>query len=78
MPTVDIQETITKIRANIEMINQESFRLQGVLSTFEGFKNGGLTTIELPQDPAIQPEVATDEDEDAEAEQLESTQEKPE
>jgi len=69
MLTVNIQETITKIRANIEMINQESFRLQGVLSTFEGFKNGGLTTIELPKDPSEETE---------ETEETESTQEKPE
>jgi len=69
MPTVDIEENIKKLRSNIEQLTQEVFRLQGMLSTFEGFKKGGLTTIELPQDPNVQPE---------EGEQDASTQEKPE
>jgi hypothetical protein len=66
MPTVDIDENIKRIRTNIEQLTQEVFRLQGMLSTFEGFKKGGLTTIDLPHDPSEQ------------AEQTESTQEKPE
>ena len=69
MPTVDIEENIKKLRSNIEQLTQEVFRLQGMLSTFEGFNKGGLTTIELPQDPTVQPE---------EGEQDASTQEKPE
>jgi hypothetical protein len=63
MPTVDVEENIKKLRMNIEQMTQEVFRLQGMLQTFEGFKKGGLTQIELPQDPT---------------EQLESIQEKPE
>jgi hypothetical protein len=63
MPTVDVEENIKKLRMNIEQLTQEVFRLQGMLQTFEGFKKGGLTTIDLPQDPT---------------EQDESTQEKPE
>jgi hypothetical protein len=63
MPTVDVEENIKKLRMNIEQMTQEVFRLQGMLQTFEGFKKGGLTTIDLPQDPT---------------EQDESTQEKPE
>lgn len=63
MPTVDVEENIKKLRMNIEQLTQEVFRLQGMLQTFEGFKKGGLTTIELPQDPT---------------EQVESTQENPE
>ena len=63
MPTVDVEENIKKIRMNIEQLTQEVFRLQGMLQTFEGFKKGGLTTIDLPQDPT---------------EQDESTQENPE
>ena len=63
MPTVDVEENIKKLRVNIEQLTQEVFRLQGMLQTFEGFKKGGLTTIDLPQDPT---------------EQNESTQEKPE
>jgi hypothetical protein len=63
MPIVDVEENIKKLRVNIEQMTQEVFRLQGMLQTFEGFKKGGLTQIELPQDPT---------------EQLESIQEKPE
>ena len=63
MPVVDVEENIKKLRMNIEQLTQEVFRLQGMLQTFEGFKKGGLTIIDLPQDPT---------------EQDESTQEKPE
>ena len=63
MPTVEVEENIKKLRVNIEQLTQEVFRLQGMLQTFEGFKKGGLKTIDLPQDPN---------------EQLESIQENPE
>jgi len=66
MPIVDVEENINKLRMNIEQMTQEIFRLQGMLSTFEGFKKGGLKTIELPNDPT------------QEIEELESIQEKPE
>ena len=66
MPIVDVEENIKKLRVNIEQMTQEIFRLQGMLQTFEGFKKGGLTQIDLPNDPN-QP-----------TEELESIQEKPE
>ena len=66
MPIVDVEENIKKLRMNIEQMTQEIFRLQGMLQTFEGFKKGGLTQIDLPSDP----NQATEE--------LESIQEKPE
>jgi len=66
MPVVDIEENIKKIRMNLEQLTQEVFRLQGMLQTFEGFKKGGLKTIDLPNDPT------------QEVEELESIQEKPE
>ena len=66
MPVVDIEDNIKKIRMNLEQLTQEVFRLQGMLQTFEGFKKGGLTTIDLPNDPT------------QEVEELESIQEKPE
>ena len=66
MPTVDVEENIKKIQMNIEQLTQEVFRLQGMLSTFQGFKKGGLMTIDLPNDPN-QP-----------TEELESIQENPE
>ena len=67
MPTVDVEDNIKKLRSNIEQLTQEVFRLQGVLQTFEGFKKGGLKTIDLPNDPNQEP-----------VEELESVQEKPE
>ena len=69
MPTVDVEENIKKLRMNIEHMTQEVFRLQGMLQTFEGFKKGGLTTIDLPNDPNQAP---------VEELELESIQEKPE
>ena len=63
MPIVNVEENIAQLRSTIEKMTQEVFRLQGMLQTFEGFKKGGLTQIELPHDPT---------------EQLESIQEKPE
>lgn len=66
MPSININENIKKIRVNIEELSQEVFRLQGMLSTFEGFKKAGLNDIQLP------------ENQEEEAEQLESIQEKPE
>jgi len=67
MPTVNVEENITQLRSNIEKMTQEVFRLQGMLQTFEGFKKGGLKTIDLPNDPNQEP-----------VEELESVQEKPE
>jgi hypothetical protein len=66
MPTINVEENIKKLRMNIEEMTQEVFRLQGVLQTFEGFKKGGLTEIDLPDDP------------NQNVEELESIQEKPE
>jgi hypothetical protein len=70
MPTVDVEENIKKLHENIEKMTQEVFRLQGMLATFEGFKKGGLKTIDLPNDPNQPTEEPTEE--------LESIQEKPE
>jgi hypothetical protein len=69
MPVVDVEENIKKLKMNIEQMSQEIFRLQGMLQTFEGFKKGGLKTIDLPNDPNQSQESE---------EQLESIQEKPE
>ena len=66
MPIVHIEDNIQKLRMNIDKMTQEIFRLQGMLQTFEGFKKGGLTQIELPRDPT------------QEVEELDSIQEKPE
>ena len=67
MPIVDIEDNIQQLRMKLEQMTQELFRLQGVLQTFDGFKQGGLKTINLPDDPNQEP-----------VEELESVQEKPE
>ena len=71
MPTVDVEDNIKKLRSNSEQLTQEVFRLQGMLQTFEGFKKGGLKTIDLPNDPNQEPVEEP-------VEELESIQEKPE
>ena len=71
MPTVDVEENINKLHMNIEKMTQEVFRMQGMLATFQGFKNGGLKTIDLPNDPNQEPIEEP-------VEELESIQEKPE
>jgi hypothetical protein len=71
MPAVHIEDNIKQISTKIEQMSQEIFRLQGMLQTFEGFKKGGLTIIDLPNDPTQEPNRPP-------VEELESTQEKPE
>ena len=71
MPTVDVEENIKQLKTQIDKMTQEIFRLQGMLQTFEGFKKGGLTIIDLPNDPTQEPNRPP-------VEELESTQEKPE
>ena len=71
MPTVDVEENINKLHMNIEKMTQEVFRMQGMLVTFQGFKKGGLKTIDLPNDPNQEPIEEP-------VEELESIQEKPE
>ena len=66
MPTLDVDENIKQVRANIENLTQEIYRLQGVLQTFMNLKKGGVNTIERPNDPT------------QEVEELESIQENPE
>jgi hypothetical protein len=51
MPTVNVEDNIIQLRSTIEKMTQEVFRAQGMLSTFEGFKKGGLETIDLPDNP---------------------------
>ena len=67
MPIIDVEENINNLRLHIEQLTQEVFRQQGMLQTFEGFKKGGLTQIELPNDPK-----------QSTTEQLDSIQENPE
>tara|TARA_B110000503_G_scaffold27795_1_gene44399 strand:- start:228 stop:443 length:216 start_codon:yes stop_codon:yes gene_type:complete len=71
MPTVDVEENIKQLNTKIEQMTQEIFRMQGMLATFQGFKKGGLKTIDLPSDPHQEPVEEP-------VEELESIQEKPE
>jgi len=68
MPVINIEENIKKIIQDLDKMTQEMFRMQGVLQTFEGFKKGGLETIDLPTDP----------NQSSTIKELKSTQEKPE
>ncbi len=67
MPVVDIEDNIKQTHMQIERMTQDLYRLQGVLQTFQGFKKGGLKTIDLPNDPTQNVD-----------EEFESIQEKPE
>lgn len=66
MPVVYIRENIIQINNQIQGMREELLRLEGVLRTFEEFEKTGLTKINLPNDH------------NQSAEELESTQEKPE
>ena len=70
MPTVNVEENIDQLRGKIEKTTYDLYRMQGVLQTFEGFKQGGLKTINLPNDPNQEPVEEP-------VEELESIQEKP-
>jgi hypothetical protein len=71
MATVNVEENIKQIQGNIERMTQEVFRLQGMLETFKGFRDGGVETINMPNNPNNQPVKRP-------VEELESVQEKPE
>ncbi|ALI95690.1 hypothetical protein OlV7_058c [Ostreococcus lucimarinus virus 7] len=49
MPSLDVEENIKKIQEAIESTYQELHRLQGSLRVFLGFKENGLTTIDIPE-----------------------------
>ena len=67
MPVISIEENITNMRKRLMEMQSELFKLEGGLKVFEGFKEAGLTKINLPKTPN-QPPI----------EELESIQEKPE
>ena len=66
MPVVHIEDNIKQLTIQMDGMREELLRFEGVLRTFEGFKKGGLTKIDLPNDP------------NHSKEELESIQEKPE
>jgi hypothetical protein len=57
MPSLDVEENIKKIQEAIESTYQELHRLQGSLRVFVGFKENGLTTIDIPEKKEEEEEV---------------------
>lgn len=49
MPTLNVDSNITKIRQTIDEMTREILRLEGSLRVFLGFKENGLTEVELPE-----------------------------
>lgn len=67
MPVIDVEENITQIATSMEDMHKEILRLEGMLRTFQGFKDSGLQHITLPAEMGrIYPD-----------EKLSSIQEKP-
>ena len=60
MPSLKVEDNIKKIEQAIEELTQEVFRLQGSLRVFKGFKEAGLTEVDIPEQPQ-DPDVATEE-----------------
>ena len=60
MPSLKVEDNIKKIEQAIEELTQEVFRLQGSLRVFKGFKEAGLTDVDIPERPQ-DPDVATEE-----------------
>jgi hypothetical protein len=57
MPSLDVEENIKKIQEAIESTYQELHRLQGSLRVFLGFKENGLTMIDIPEKKEEEEEV---------------------
>ena len=57
MPSLDVEENIKKIQEAIESTYQELHRLQGSLRVSVGFKENGLTTIDIPEKKEEEEEV---------------------
>ena len=51
MPSLKVDDNIKKIEQAIEELTQEVFRLQGSLRVFKGFKEAGLTDVDIPERP---------------------------
>ena len=49
MPTLNVNDNITKIRQTIDEMTREILRLEGSLRVFLGFKENGLTEVEMPE-----------------------------
>ena len=70
MPTLNVDENIYKITDAINQMSQEILRLEGSLRVFRGFKEAGLTEVEVPlQPPAAEAEAEAETEAEAEAEE---------
>jgi lipid II:glycine glycyltransferase (peptidoglycan interpeptide bridge formation enzyme) len=49
MPTLNVDENINKIRQSIDEMTREILRLEGSLRVFLGFKENGLTEVDIPE-----------------------------
>lgn len=49
MPTLNVEDNINKIRQTIDEMTREILRLEGSLRVFLGFKENGLTEVDIPE-----------------------------
>jgi hypothetical protein len=76
MPTLNVDENIQKITEAINQMSQEILRLEGSLRVFRGFKEAGLTEVDVPlQPPAPETEVEAEAAPEEEEEEVKETTE---
>tara|TARA_B100001996_G_C18300660_1_gene454528 strand:+ start:333 stop:569 length:237 start_codon:yes stop_codon:yes gene_type:complete len=51
MPILNVEENMKKISETIANLTQEILRLEGALRVFQGFKEGGLEEVDIPNVP---------------------------
>ena len=51
MPILNVDENIKKISESIAAATQEVLRMEGALRVFQGFKEGGLEEVDIPNVP---------------------------
>lgn len=51
MPILNVEENIKKMTEAIHSMTQEILRVEGALRVFQGFKEGGLEEVEIPNVP---------------------------
>jgi hypothetical protein len=60
MPTLNVDENISKIRQTIDEMTREILRLEGSLRVFLGFKENGLSEVDIPE-PEVEAEAEASE-----------------
>ena len=51
MPILNVDENIKKLSESIAAATQEVLRMEGALRVFQGFKEGGLEEVDIPNVP---------------------------